>query len=55
MAITGGNRMKKAGAKSEKEMWPNCIIQPFARESRDAICNCLQQKLESFLVSVKHL
>jgi len=55
MVITGGNRMKKAGAKSEKETWPNCIIPPFSRELRDGICNCLQQKPESFLFSVKHL
>jgi len=55
MVITGGNRMKKAGAKSEKETWLNCIIQPFSRELRDGVCNCLQQKLERFLFSVKYL
>jgi len=54
MVITGGKRMKKAGAKSEKETWPNCIIQPYAREFLDAIC-ILQQNLQSFLFSVKLL
>ena len=54
MFITGGNRIKKAGAKSEKETWPNCIIQPYANDFRDAVCN-LQQNFESFLFSVKYL
>ena len=46
--------MKKAGAKSEKETWPNCIIQLFSRELRDGVCNCLQQNLNvfSFLLNI---
>ena len=37
MVITRGNRIKKAGAKSEKKTWLNCTIQPFAREFFDGI------------------
>jgi hypothetical protein len=36
VVITGGNRIEKAGAESEKVIWLNCIIQPFARQYFDA-------------------
>jgi hypothetical protein len=37
VVITGGNRIKKAGANSEKETWLNRTIQPLAREFFDDI------------------
>jgi len=37
MVITRGKRMKKVGAKSEKETWLYCTLQPFARRCFDAI------------------
>jgi hypothetical protein len=56
LVITRRNRIKKAGAKSDKETWLNWNIQRFASCLIPLhLCNCLQQTTRNFLFSVKHL
>jgi hypothetical protein len=54
---TAGNRIKKAGAKSEKLTWLNCTIHPFAKQFFDTISSLqlIADKEPNVFFSVKHL